>query len=279
MNTTFGAGVKDLRRLLAPVPAGDGTGSEAFTLVLLHHAGGSAASFAPFARWLPADWNLWSVDLPGRLMATGERACRTSAEAAAYLVPELRSLLPGPYAVFGHSMGALVAFETARELSAQGLTPRWVGLSGAPAPGHRPDRAQRHLWPRDRLIAFMRGLGGTPEQVFEMPDLLELMVEVLRHDLSIVDTYEVHAGPPLQAPLTVLTGEDDPVAGPRTAAPWGERTTARTTARSWPGGHFYLFDHAQEVCAAVRDEIAAVSPAGARVPLPRSVGLPSLRST
>jgi surfactin synthase thioesterase subunit len=261
---TFGAGVKDLRRSLAPVPVPNGMGTEAsaapFTLVFLHHAGGSAAAFAPFARRLPADWNLWSVDLPGRLMATRERACRTSALATAYVVPELRSLLPGRYAVFGHSMGALVAFETARELSTQGLRPEWVGLSGAPAPGHRPDRAQRHLWPRERLIAFMRGLGGTPEQVFEMPDLLDLMVEVLRGDLSIVDTYEVHPGLPLPAPLTVFTGEDDPVAGPRTAAPWGEHTTARTTTHSWPGGHFYLFDRVEEVCAAIRAEVAAVWP-------------------
>ncbi|MFE2595716.1 thioesterase II family protein [Streptomyces sp. NPDC059396] len=263
---TMGAGVKDLRHSLAPVPARGGTRTESsfapLTLVFLHHAGGSAASFAPFTRQLPAHWNLWSVDLPGRLMATGERACRTSVQAAAYVARELRSLLSGPYAVFGHSMGALIAFEAARELSASGLRPEWVGLSGAPAPGHRPDRAQRHLWPRERLTAFMQGLGGTPEQVFELPDLLDLMVEVLRGDLSIVDTYQVHPGPPLDAPLTVFTGENDPVAGPRIAAPWSGHSTARTTARSWPGGHFYLFEHVDEVCTAIRDEVAAVSLAG-----------------
>lgn len=262
----MGHGVKDLRHSLAPVSARGGTRTESpvapLTLVFLHHAGGSAASFAPFTRQLPADWNLWSVDLPGRLMAVRERACRTSSQATEYVARELRSLLSGPYALFGHSMGALIAFETARELSAQGLRPEWVGLSGAPAPGHRPDRAQRHLWPRERLTAFMLGLGGTPEEVFEMPDLLDLMVEVLRGDLSIVDTYQVHAGPVLEAPLTVFTGEDDPVAGPRIAAPWAGYTTARATARSWPGGHFYLFDHVEEVCAAIRDEVTAVSLAG-----------------
>ncbi|MFF8593290.1 thioesterase II family protein [Streptomyces sp. NPDC015220] len=226
--------------------------------MFLHHAGGSATAFAPFARWLPPQWNVLSVDLPGRLMARGERPCRTSVEAVDFLVPRLRPLLTGPYAVFGHSMGALIAFETARELSRTGVPPVWVGLSGASAPGHSPDRGRRHLWSREQLTAFMRKAGGTPESVFGMPDVLDRMMRVLRGDLAIVDTYRKHPGPPLHVPVSVFFGRQDPVVPPRTTAFWSEHTTAATRTHAWPGGHFYLFDQLEAVGAAIQREVAAV---------------------
>ncbi|WSQ10715.1 alpha/beta fold hydrolase [Streptomyces sp. NBC_01231] len=236
-------------------------GRAPFTLVFVHHAGGSSAAFAPLARQLPPEWNILSIDLPGRLLSTGERACRTSAQAVDFLIPTLRPLLKGSYAVFGHSMGALIAFEAARELSRLGIPPVWVGLSGASAPGHRTDHAQRHLWTREQLISFMRELGGTPDSVFEMPDVLDLMVRVLRADLAIVDTYQKHPGPPLHVPLSVFAGQNDPAAPPETTTFWSEHTTARTTTHSWPGGHFFLLDHAEAVGFTIQREIAAAGPA------------------
>ncbi|MEV5885037.1 alpha/beta fold hydrolase [Streptomyces sp. NPDC052020] len=262
---TLEPGVKDLRRWPASVsaPSAGQPGAEPapFTLVFLHHAGGSAAAFVPFVRCFPAEWNVFSVDLPGRMMTRGQRACRTSTQVLDFLLPRVRPLLNGPFALFGHSMGALIAFESARELSREGMPPAWVGLSGSAAPESRLDRARRHLWPRERLTAFMRELGGTPESVFEMPDVLDVMVRVLRDDLAVVDTYRRHPGPPLRVPVSVFTGQDDPVAPPGAAAPWSEQTTARTTAHSWPGGHFYLFDHVEAVGRAIRREIDAVCPA------------------
>ncbi|MFF0483462.1 thioesterase II family protein [Streptomyces sp. NPDC004435] len=254
------AGWKDLRRYLAPVTGPDSAGPSGapFTLLLLHHAGGSAAAFAPLLRHLPAEWRLLSLDLPGRMMAPDERGLRSTGEAVAWLAPLTRGVLDGPYGVFGHSMGALVAYELARELSRGGPPPAWVGLSGAPAPGHRPDRDRRDLWPTERLTGLMRQLGGTPEEVLAIPELVGLMVEVLRGDLAIVDTYTEHPGPPLGAPLSLFTGHDDPVAHPALAAPWATRTTAGTAQHSWPGGHFYLFEHAAAVGRGIARDVSAV---------------------
>ncbi|GAA3390662.1 hypothetical protein GCM10017752_20210 [Streptomyces roseoviridis] len=253
------AGWKDLRRFLAPVsapePAPAPGADDPFTLLLVHHAGGSAAAFAPLLRHLPADWRVLAVDLPGRMMAGGEDGCRSTGEAVDWLAPLTRRAVRGPYGVFGHSMGALIAYELSRELSRRGRPPVWVGLSGAPAPGHRPDRAQRHLWSRDRLTRFMRELGGTPEEVLALPELVEPMVEALRGDLAVVDTYAEHPGPPLSVPLSLFTGRDDPVAGPELAAPWAGHTRAATKAHAWPGGHFYLFEHAAEVCQALARDV------------------------
>lgn len=248
------AGWKDLRGLLAPA---FGPAAAPFTLLLVHHAGGSAAAFAPLVRHLPADWRVLAVDLPGRLMAMGEGGCRSAAEAVDWLAPLTRRVVDGPYGVFGHSMGALIAYELARELSRQGTAPAWVGLSGAPAPGHRPDSAQRHLWSRERLTEFMRDLGGTPEEVLALPDVVGPMVRALRSDLAVVDTYEEFPGPPLPAPLSLFTGEDDPVAGAERVAPWAGHTTAPTREHSWPGGHFYLFEHAAAVCDRIVGDVTA----------------------
>ncbi|MFI7383807.1 thioesterase II family protein [Streptomyces sp. NPDC049813] len=254
-------GVTDLRRWPAAASAlraGEPSADPArFTLVFLHHAGGSSGAFTPFVPFFPADWNMLSVDLPGRMMTRGQRACRTSGQALDFLLPRLRPLLDGPFAVFGHSMGALIAFEAARELSREAVPPVWVGLSGAAVPGSGPDRAQRHSWSRERLTAFMRRLGGTPDSVFAMPDVLDVMMRVLRDDLAIVDTYRRHPGPPLHVPVSVFTGQNDPVAPPGAAAPWSEQTTARTTTHSWPGGHFYLFDHVEAVSSAILRDIDA----------------------
>ncbi|MEV7829020.1 alpha/beta fold hydrolase [Streptomyces subrutilus] len=263
IDASAAAGPKDLRARLAPVLPPDGTRPRrpraGFTLVLLHHAGGSAASFAPFAHRFPADWDVLAVDLPGRMMATGERGCRSTGEAVDWLAPRLLPLLDGPYAVFGHSMGALVAYELSRRLSGQGAPPVWVGLSGAPAPGHRPGHDRRDLWPRERLVGFMRELGGTPEEVLAFPDVVDLMVRVLRGDLAVVDTYREHPGPPLACPVTVFTGADDPVATPAMTAPWSGRTTGATTACAWPGGHFYLFDHPDGVAARITRDVAGAT--------------------
>uniref|UniRef100_UPI00404031B9 thioesterase II family protein n=1 Tax=Streptomyces sp. DG1A-41 TaxID=3125779 RepID=UPI00404031B9 len=87
--------------------------------------------------------------------------------------------------------------------------------------------------------------------------MLDLMLRVLRNDLAIVDTYRRHAGPPLDVPVSVFTGRDDPVAPAETAAFWSEHMSARTTTHSWPGGHFYLFERAEVVSSAMRQEIDA----------------------
>ncbi|MGX2993983.1 thioesterase II family protein [Streptomyces sp. JNUCC 64] len=262
--TTPYAGWKDLRRYLAPVtgPAADPSGAP-FTLLLLHHAGGSATAFVPLLRHLPAEWRLLSLDLPGRVMAPDGRRPRSTTEAVAWLAPVTRAVLDGPYGVFGHSMGALLAYELARELSRDGVPPVWTGLSGAPAPGHRPDRERRDLWPPERLTGLLRRLGGTPEEVLAVPGLVALMVEVLRADLAIVDTYAEHPGPPLTGPLSLFSGDDDPVARPALVAPWAARTTARTARHSWPGGHFFLFEHAAAVAREIARDVLA-----ARAPLP-----------
>ncbi len=217
------------------------------TVLVVHHAGGSAIGYLPLARHFPPQWRLLGLDLPGRITDDDGPRFERAADVTGWLAPLVEAEITGPLAIFGHSMGALIAFELARELEARGRGPVWLGLSGGSAPRFVDPTRRRDLWSRDRLIRFMRDLGGTPHEVLEMSDVAELMVRTLRSDLAIVDTYEYRAGPPLRVPLTVLSGRDDPMAPAEQVAGWVEHTTAPVRQHTLPGGHFYLFEQAEAV--------------------------------
>ncbi|NUP44149.1 MAG: thioesterase [Streptomyces sp.] len=239
------------------------------TCFLIHHSGGSATGYAPLAEHLPPTWRALAVELPGRGASVGESACGDMAELMAHVAPAVLDNAPDRYAVFGHSLGALVAYELVREAERRGVGPVWLGVSGSPAPHRIRDRLpeRRDLWPRERLVAFLRELGGTPEEMLEIPDVVDYMVTVLRADLRIVDTYEHIEGPPLSTPVSVFSGDADPLAEHEFLNGWRERTLAPVSFHSWPGGHFYLFDHPESFCKSlVADVNSALSgtPAAAR---------------
>ncbi|MBT0772353.1 thioesterase [Kineosporia sp. J2-2] len=245
------AGPSPLREL-RPDP-----GNPAMTLVFAHHAGGSALSYLPLARLLPEDWRVLGVELPGRITADDEVAFTGCGDAVRWLLPHLREVSSGPYALFGHSMGALVGFELVRALAAAGRPPVWLGVSASPAPGMRPG-ARRDLWPEHRLVDLMNRLGGTPGPLLSVPGLRERMVRVLRDDLALVDTYRYRPGPALDVPLSVWRAGGDSAATAVQMRPWHTHSTAPPRSRVWEGGHFYLFDQAAAVAAALAEEIARV---------------------
>ncbi|MEU3619751.1 alpha/beta fold hydrolase [Streptomyces sp. NPDC006872] len=231
------------------------------TCFLIHHSGGSAASFSPLIPHLPVKWRSLAVDLPGRGGSAEPPADRSIAELVDRLAPAVLAQGTGRIAVFGHSLGALVAYELVRELERSEVGPVWLGVSGSPAPQLVAQRRleRRDLWSRERLLAFLRELGGTPEEMLAMPDVVDYMVEVLRSDLYAVDTYEHVDGPPLRTPISVYSGTADPLAGVELLGGWRERSRSAVNIRSWPGGHFYLFEQSKiftenlvaDVCSAM----------------------------
>ncbi|MEU5022723.1 thioesterase II family protein [Streptomyces milbemycinicus] len=232
------------------------------TCFLIHHSGGSAAGYAPLAEHLPLTWRVLAVELPGRGASVGESACVDMAALMARVAPAVLDNAGDRYAVFGHSLGALVGYELVREAERRGTPPVWLGVSGSPAPHRIRDRLleRRDLWPRERLVAFLRELGGTPEEMLEIPDVVDYMVNVLRADLRIVDTYQHIDGPALSTPVSVFSGNADPLAAHELLGGWRERTLAPVSFHTWPGGHFYLFDHPESFCKSlVADVNSALS--------------------
>ncbi|MEV1084878.1 alpha/beta fold hydrolase [Streptomyces sp. NPDC050211] len=233
-------------------------------LVCFPHAGGSATAYVQLARTLPADFDVVSVQYPGRQDRYGEApftALAPLVEAVAEeLAQELAAEAARPYALFGHSMGALVAFETARLLARSELpAPRRLFLSGRGAPGTRISAQDRLYGDYDDadVLAEVRRLGGTDQAMLDNPEILEIVLPALRADYRALGTYRWSGGEPLATAMTVLVGDSDPMVTVQEAGTWREHTSGDFALKVFPGGHFYLADHVGQVAAAVTEDLLA----------------------
>jgi surfactin synthase thioesterase subunit len=167
----------------------------------------------------------------------------------------------GPFAMFGHCLGAVLGHELAHELVGHGQPPAWLGVSGSPPPHATTENLRRMVteWSQAGLIQLARALGGMPEQVWANEPLAERILRTFRADLSIIAGYRFPVRPPLPMPVSVFGGEADPYVDGTQIRAWNGTGTGPAAVRIWPGGHFYLYDHAAEVCAyLVDDAVAAV---------------------
>jgi pyochelin biosynthesis protein PchC len=236
-------------------------------LVCLPHAGGSASFFFPLSAALAPAVEVLAVQYPGRQDRRAEPCVRTVDEMADRVVGVLRaSEGDRPVALFGHSMGALVAFEVALRMEQDGGVPP-VGLvaSGRPAPSvHREERA--HLLDDAGLIAEIRSLSGTDATLLGDEELLRTILPPLRSDYRAVGSYRYRPGSRLRCPVSAFVGDRDPRASREDADAWREMTSASFRARVFPGGHFYLDVRRDEVAEALSGELAAFRAERARPP-------------
>lgn len=219
-------------------------------LVCFPFAGGSAAFYRPWmapARELGL--SLLPVELPGRGLRRQESALRDVAALVQALGPALRARLDRPFLLFGHSLGALLAFETARHLRRRyALLPRALIVSGRHPPHMgRDPTGFRHGLPRQQFLEALKGLNGTVPEVLAHPELMALVEPSLRADFAMTELYAHEPGPPLDCPMLALTGGDDPEVSPEEMAEWARHGAAGFRLITLPGDHFYLRDRASEV--------------------------------
>src|SRR5882757_342820 len=159
-------------------------------LVVFHHAGGSAAAYHPMARRLPARWDLLLMDLPGRGKRSAEPVVANMSTLVEQTADALRPWLDTPIALFGHSLGSIMATEVARALEGEGRGPCWVGVSARPAPRHHAMcRARLHELDDQRLLAELESMGGLPDRIREFPEFLDRFLRTVRADLRAVDSF------------------------------------------------------------------------------------------
>lgn len=235
------------------------------TVVALPHAGASETVFQPWRSALPEGLRLHAVTRPGRGRRFGERPVLDVAAAVEDTLTQIAPIT-SPYAILGHSMGALLAYEVVLEVTRR----RWPApvalvVSGFDAPTHvtaTPTRKARHLLADDELLEVVRDFGGTPAELLE-PGVAEHFLPAIRADLSIIDTYRWEPNESLTVPILVLRGADDAATSSAGAAAWGDLTTGPVRERVMPGGHFFLYDAG--VCAIVAADLArAADPSLAR---------------
>lgn len=223
-------------------------------------AGGSASAYRPLAASAPQGVELVAYQLPGRSERLGEAAA-TDIRA---VVPDIAATVADdigdrPYGLFGHSMGATLAYEVALELRRLGVTPpQLVALSGRRAPHCQIERLHSYgTLPDSLFLEKIQGLGGTPPQLLENPDLLELVLPTLRTDYLADEMYQARQADPLDSPFLVFGGACDPLAPVEYLQAWSDLSAARTSVNVYPGGHFFLWDHAPQMLRLITAELAS----------------------
>ena len=229
-------------------------------------AGGAAHLYRGWASRLPPALGVAAVTLPGRGSRGGEPLAADAEAVVAELAHYVAPLFDRPVVIFGHSMGALLALDLARGLSADGAR-RVAALvvAASEPPGHPPTPIPA----TDRVLADqVRTWGGTVPELMADEEYLGEMLRVLRADLDLVATRRDRPAPPLNCPVHVYLGEAD-VATPvePTVAGWAAQTAVGHAIRVFPGGHFFVQDVEDDVLAGLlADADAAV---GGRLVGPR----------
>ncbi|MEU1779225.1 MULTISPECIES: thioesterase II family protein [Streptomyces] len=229
-------------------------------LVCFPHAGGAASAFVPLSRTLAPAVDVVAVQYPGRQDRHQEPPVDDIARLADRLAEEMSALDDHrPFAFLGHSMGAVLAYETARRLEQRSAPgPERLFLSGRGAPTAAPSphdqvRTDAHV------LSAIRRLGGTTGGVFQDPDLLAMVMPALRADYRAIGAYAWTPGAPLNVPFTVLIGDNDPVVTVEEASDWRGFSAARTDVHVFSGGHFYLDHHTREVADLVAEALGVVT--------------------
>ncbi|GAB2792033.1 alpha/beta fold hydrolase [Streptomyces chlorus] len=223
-------------------------------LVCFPHAGGSATFYFPVSRALSPSVDVLAIQYPGRQDRHTEPCVDDMAMLADLVTDELGPWLDRPVALFGHSMGATLAYEVARRLEAAGTTLLGLFASGRGAPSRQRDE-RAHLATDDRLLAELRKLSGTEARMLDDQELVRMILPAVRSDYRAVETYRHRPGPPLRCPVLALVGDADPKATIDEVRSWAEHTTGPFALRVFPGGHFYLNDQAPAVLAALSSHI------------------------
>jgi pyochelin biosynthesis protein PchC len=228
-------------------------------LICFPHAGGAASYYFPASRALAPQIEVLAVQYPGRQDRRTERCVDNVAGLADQISRALGDATEEPVAFFGHSMGAILAFEVARRMQERtGWTPIRLFVSGRPAPPRsRPDTV--HLRDDAGLISELKRLGGVPPQLLEEDDILAMTLPAARNDYKAIETYRYTPGPRLLCPITALLGADDPMVTVDEANAWSEQSAGEFTLRVFPGGHFYLENWPAELLDAIRRSVATPS--------------------
>jgi medium-chain acyl-[acyl-carrier-protein] hydrolase len=229
-------------------------------LFCLPFPGGAASGFLPWADLLPARVELVAAQLGGREDRFLDPAPTSVAAIVAELLDAMRTMSGRPFALFGHSGAALLAFELARALRARGEPgPAQLFVSAEPAPDLPRSGPLLHTLDDAELIQRLRARGGTAPEVLANDELMELILPTLRADFGWYEKYDYRPGPPLDCPVTAFASEQDKIVGVDAVAGWAAHTTGAFQLRLVDGGHFFIQDAANTVVPMIADALAVTA--------------------
>jgi surfactin synthase thioesterase subunit len=236
----------------------------AMTLICFGPAGSGASQFRTWNRLAPAWLRVLGVRLPGREFRHREAPLPDALELARRVAAEIAAQSVGRFGFFGHSFGALLAFETARQLRAAGARqPCWLGVAGRPAPHLLHGYPKTYALPQPEFIEVLRGYGGSDPRILDNPDLMAFFLPVIRVDLEANAEYVHRVEPPLDMPILAMRGKQDQTCRIDELKAWRDLTTAGCVLAEEEGGHFFF----TQTIATLVETISAALLASAKVPL------------
>ena len=224
-------------------------------------AGGGASVFYPWSKLVGDGVELWAIRLPGRETRLREAPITSFSEMMTELRCEVSPRLKAPYAFFGHSLGALLAYALAQSQDQSGSSePRAVIVAGARAP-HLPisEPRMQNLTDGAFLTLLRERYNGIPPAVLAHPELLQLMLPTLRADIALYENYQHQPAPPLRCTVAAFGGDRDPLVSASDLSAWQSLAGANFTTRQFAGDHFFLQQVTAETVAAVRSVLDAHS--------------------
>lgn len=209
------------------------------------YAGAGIAAFRPLVVALGDGVELIAVQPPGRGTRLREQPFKRMTPLVAQLSFLIQPLLDRPFLFFGHSLGALVAFELTRELRRMAVLPRALIVSATISPQLPNTNLPLHGMDDTAFLAELARLKGMPPEILTNRELLEIVLPAVRADFEILETYHYTSEPPLGIPLATLGATNDPRANLQQLEAWREQTTEAFDLKIFPGGHFYFSESDQ----------------------------------
>lgn len=229
---------------------------EHLRLFCFPYAGGGASIYRDWNEKLPPNISICPIVLPGRDRRTMEKPLDSVDDIVRQLVIAIRPFLDQPFAFFGHSMGALIAFETARQLyDKHHVFPTHFFASGKSAPQLPYSKKILHTLPDDQFIEELRQLQGTPEEVLQNEELLQIVLPRLRSDFTVCETYMYRTGTPLDCPLTVFGGSEDYEVSMDSLQAWKEHTCGSFQVELFEGNHFFIHPQEEMIIRHISDKL------------------------
>jgi surfactin synthase thioesterase subunit len=226
----------------------------AMQLLCFHHAGGGAYGFRRWARLLAPQVELIAVQLPGREDRLREAPLTSAAEVIAGLLPEFKRLINRPYAVFGHSMGAVLAYLLAEETTRRQDLPAparvFISSSKHPQVMANGPSSTDAVYDDATLLTKLKRLGGTPRALLEEESFTQMILPIVRADFRLLDAIVLDPTTVIDAPISVFRGAAEGVHA-SSADDWRPFTSASADERVFPGGHFYLHARPADVVGTI----------------------------
>lgn len=205
------------------------------------YAGASSLIFRTWSKHLPANIEVFPVELPGRGTQMKLPPFHKLEPLVEVIVDSIKPYLDKPVAFFGHSMGGLISFEVTRSLRRKyGISPSHLFISARRAPQIIHPYPPIYNLPQAEFIAKLRLLQGTPEAILENVEFMEIILPIIRADFAVLETYVYKHEPPLDCPITVFGGLKDEEASLNEITAWREMTNAKFSLKAFPEDHFFI---------------------------------------